>query len=382
LPILKRFNSVRNRSIDLCEPLSIEDYIPQPAVFVSPPKWHLGHTTWFFEEFILKDHQADYKLFSKDFSFLFNSYYNGVGDRVQREKRGLITRPGVREVLEYRVHVNMAMNELLPHLSKEVLQLVELGINHEEQHQELLLTDLKYTLFQNPLFPTYLPNGTLIDDDQKFEEEISFEAGIYEIGAKGSTFCYDNELNRHRVFLEGFSISKTLVTNAEYMEFIEDGGYNRFEFWLEEAWTWVKRGNDKPLYWMEKDGQWNQFTLGGIRLLRPSAPVSHINFYEASAYALWAGKRLPTEFEWEAASNELSWGRRWEWTNSAYLAYPGFQIAEGAVGEYNGKFMINQMVLRGGSVATSLGHSRNTYRNFFHPHYSWQYTGIRLAQSL
>lgn len=376
--------SVRRYTEHLCEPLEIEDYIPQPTVDVSPAKWNIAHTTWFFEEMILKKFVKSYKVFDPQFGFLFNSYYNSIGERTLRDNRGDLSRPTVKHVFEYRKSVDEKILELLAEdnsLNSELTDLVILGLNHEQQHQELLITDLKFTFAQNPLFPVYrenyVPEETTDSGDQKF---IKLDEGIYEIGNVGEGFLFDNELNRHKVYLNEFKISSTLVTNAEFLEFIENGGYREHRFWHAEGWDWVNReGVDKPLYWQEKDGKWQHFTLGGLRSLPMSAPVCHISFYEAAAFAEWKGMRLPTEFEWEAVNQHFDWGLRWEWTNSAYLPYPGFKKPDGAVGEYNGKFMINQMVLRGASVATPEGHSRPTYRNFFHPHLRWQFTGLRLV---
>lgn len=382
------YRQVRAYTEQLCEPLEIEDYIPQPIVDVSPARWNIAHTTWFFEEMVLKRFVDGYEAFDPQFSFLFNSYYNTVGDRTPRDNRGALSRPTVARVFEYRKHVDEAMGRLLsePPVSaggNELADMVTLGLNHEQQHQELFLTDLKFTFSLNPLFPAYregyapeeivAPSGS---------DDVSLAAGIYQIGHEGDGFCFDNELLRHKVYLNDLSISNALVTNGEFLEFIADGGYRDHRLWHSEGWDWVNQNEIRsPLYWHERDGQWHHFTLGGLRPLPPEAPVCHVSFYEAAAFAEWRGIRLPTEFEWEAASDKVDWGLRWEWTNSAYLPYPGFKKAGGAVGEYNGKFMINQMVLRGASVATPEGHSRATYRNFFHPHLRWQFTGMRLARS-
>lgn len=375
--------AVRAATEKLCEPLEIEDYIPQPIVDVSPPKWNIGHTTWFFEEMVLKRSVPGYEVFDSNFSFLFNSYYNSVGERTLRDRRGDLSRPTVKQVFAYRRHVDEKMKELLAaEVSAEVRELVTLGLNHEQQHQELFLTDLKYTFSLNPLFPVYRENFTPIETLETIEPGfIEMPAGIYEIGYEGDGFCFDNELGRHRFYLEDFAISRRLVTNQEYIEFMHDGGYRDSLLWHSEGWDWINREQvSHPLYWQELDGEFYQYTYAGRRKLSMQAPVCHISFYEAAAFAEWKGMRLPTEFEWEAASGNFPWGLRWEWTNSAYLPYPGFSKGEGAVGEYNGKFMVNQMVLRGASVVTPPGHSRNTYRNFFHPHLRWQFTGIRLAK--
>ncbi|MDQ7959496.1 ergothioneine biosynthesis protein EgtB [Flavobacterium lindanitolerans] len=376
-----RYNSIRKHTEHLCNALTTEDFVPQPADFVSPPKWHLAHTTWFFEQFVLNEHLPDYKLFDDDFSFLFNSYYNFVGKRVFRADRGNITRPGVHEVFEYRSYVDMHMQILLQLKSEELKDLIELGLNHEQQHQELLITDIKYILGNNPIFPLYDEN---IDWEKQENEETGFvklEEGIYEIGFEGEGFSFDNEHGRHKVYLHDFEISKSLVTNAEYLEFISNGGYTNFDYWLDEGWSWVTENKiETPLYWHKIDGEWHNYTLGGLEKLNPEAILTHISFYEAAAFAAWKKMRLPTEFEWEAAADKFNWGKRWEWTNSAYLPYPNFKKPEGAIGEYNGKFMVNQMVLRGASCATPPQHDRKTYRNFFHAHERWQFNGIRLAK--
>lgn len=379
--IFERYMDVRRLSEHLCKPLSKEDYIPQPVPFVSPPKWHLAHTTWFFEAFILEKLDPAYRVFHEDFSFLFNSYYNAVGDRIMRADRGNITRPGVDEVYDYRRHVDVAMERLLESNDTEKLhELVILGIHHEQQHQELLVTDLKFTFALNPIFPVYQEGFSLVDQRNEQNGMLEVANGIYEIGFKGTGFHYDNEQANHQVYLHDYSISKALVTNGEFMAFIEDGGYQRSECWLDEGWSWVEaQRKSHPLYWHKIGKNWHQYTLSGLQRIGEEEILAHVNYYEAAAFAEWRQMRLPTEFEWEVASDHFAWGRRWEWSGSAYLPYPGFAKAPGAIGEYNGKFMINQMVLRGGSTATSPHHSRKTYRNFFHPHLSWQCTGIRLA---
>lgn len=379
---LEKYKTVRAYSEQLCQPLYIEDYIPQPEEFVSPPKWHLAHTTWFFEEFLLKTKLSDYKVFHPQFSFLFNSYYNFVGERTVRVNRGNMTRPTVERVYAYRDYVDTHMEKFLAQNStSEILQVLELGLNHEQQHQELLITDLKYTLSLNPLFPVYKEGYSLVSNKNVSTGFTSIEGGVYNIGHSGEGFSYDNELGKHEVLLRDFSISNGLVTNGEYLEFINDKGYSTFNLWLEEGWAWVTSNQlNAPLYWHNIEGKWHQYTLSGLQKIDPDEILGHISHFEANAFALWKGMRLPTEFEWEVASNQLDWGTRWEFTSSPYTPYPGFIIAEGAIGEYNGKFMINQMVLRGGSTATSKNHSRNTYRNFFHPHLQWQCTGIRLVK--
>lgn len=393
--LLTFFEEVRGATETLCAPLETEDYIPQPSVDVSPPKWNIAHTTWFFEEMILKRFAPDYQVFNSDFGFLFNSYYNTLGERTRRDNRGDLSRPTVKEVFEYRKYVDRGIKEFLlwtdqllsrktitEEQANEVAELMILGINHEQQHQELFLTDFKYILSRNPLFPVYRENYALEEIcEMPFDDFVEIPEGIYEIGFAGDGFCFDNELGRHKTFLHDFSIRKSLVTNAEYLEFIEDKAYENFNLWHSEGWDWVNQNAiDAPLYWHKRDGEWFTFTLSGLRKLNPDAPVCHVSFYEAAAFAEWKGARLPTEFEWETANEKFDWGLRWEWTNSAYLAYPNFKKAAGAVGEYNGKFMINQMVLRGASVATPHGHSRATYRNFFHAPLRWQFNGIRLAK--
>lgn len=380
--IREAYHNVRKYSEQICEPLETEDYVPQPVPFVSPPKWHLAHSTWFFETFILKAFIPDYKVFDEDFSFLFNSYYNNIGNRTLRTDRGNVTRPTIRNVYAYRQYVDQCMLGFIDNLTDETaISLIELGLHHEQQHQELLVTDIKYILGHNPLFPVYKEGRNLVGDQNQEFGFLNIPEGIYEIGFEGEGFCFDNELGRHKVYLNQFEISKSLVTNADYIAFMESGGYQDFNLWLDEGWSWVNENKmHAPMYWYNIEGEWHYFTLSGLQRVNPDAILSHVNFFEAAAFAQWKNMRLPTEFEWEIASAQLNWGLRWEWTNSAYLPYPGFSKAAGAVGEYNGKFMVNQMVLRGASVATSPMHSRKTYRNFFHAHERWQYTSIRLVK--
>jgi ergothioneine biosynthesis protein EgtB len=383
--LLEQYRAVRKASEDICKPLQIEDYVVQPIGDVSPPKWHLGHITWFWESFVLIPQRPGYKVYNPDYNFVFNSYYETIGARVIRTDRGNLSRPSVEEVYRYRKYVDEAMAELLSRpLSEELAAIIVLGLNHEQQHQELLYTDIKYILGHNPLFPAWsdhdIDEGAARSAARDTCEFISIPAGIYEIGHTGDGFCFDNELARHKVYLNDYQIADSLVTNEEYIAFIAAGGYKNFSYWHAEGWDWVKAHRiEAPLYWHLIEGEWYNYTLGGLRPLAPDRPVCHISYYEAIAYAAWKGRRLPTEWEWEAASSGFEWGQRWEWTESAYLPYPGFKKAEGAVGEYNGKFMISQMVLRGASVATPAHHSRKTYRNFFHPSLRWQFTGIRLA---
>lgn len=377
------FLETRQHTEDICKPLEIEDYVVQPIVDVSPPKWHLGHTSWFFEEFILKPHKPGYKIFHEDFAFVFNSYYENVGKRVIRNDRGNLSRPGVAKVYDYRHYVTNEMKEFLSeNISEEIEEILLIGLHHEKQHQELLTTDIKYILGNNPLLPKY--NDTFSENPiQNFKQEwIEMEEGIYKIGASNSQeFCYDNELGRHKVYLHEYQISNKLITNQEYLEFINAAGYKDFNLWHAEAWDWVKQNNiSVPMYWHNIDGEWHQYTMQGLEKINLEAPVSHISYFEAFAFAQWKGCRLPTEFEWEAAQENFNWGSRWEWTESAYLPYPGYIKPPGAIGEYNGKFMVNQKVLRGGSVATSSKHTRATYRNFFQTNLRWQFTGLRLAK--
>ena len=382
LSMLKeRFLTIRQHTEAICTPLQTEDYVVQPTGDVSPPKWHLAHSTWFWEEFVLAKHQPGYERFHPRYSFLFNSYYNSVGDRVLRLDRGNMSRPTVSEIKDYRKYVDEHMTRLLENLPGDVTELVELGLQHEQQHQELLYTDIKYIFGHNPLFPVY---------DKDFKETrpeniapgfIPVPEGLYPIGFTGSGFSFDNEHNAHKHFLPSFQIAGSLVSNAEYLEFVHDRGYKNPQFWHSDGWNWVNEHTiESPLYWHFIDGQWHRYSLAGLETLQPHEPVTHISMYEASAFAEWKQMRLPTEMEWEAASDRFAWGQRWEYTSSAYLPYPGYQKPVGAIGEYNGKFMINQMVLRGASVATPSGHSRKTYRNFFHPHLQWQFNGIRLCK--
>ena len=382
MDLLEKYKEVRKYTEDICKPLHTEDYVVQPIVDVSPPKWHIGHVTWFFETFVLKPNAKDYKEFDPNYNYVFNSYYENAGARVIRTDRGNLSRPTVEDIYNYRKHVDEAMAEFLQNpVAKEVEELLVIGFNHEQQHQELLMTDIKYILGNNPLFPAFKKQIDSKRTNKADSDFVKIKEGIYEIGFEGEGFCFDNELNRHRVFLNNFSISKNLVTNSGYLEFMNAGGYKDFNFWHSDGWAWVKETQaESPMYWHFIDEEWYNYTLEGLKAVDMNEPVCHISFYEASAYASWKGMRLPTEFEWEIAASQFDWGRRWEWTESAYLPYPGFSKAPGAIGEYNGKFMVNQQVLRGASDVTSPGHSRITYRNFFQPNLRWQYTGIRLAQ--
>ncbi|WP_158966296.1 ergothioneine biosynthesis protein EgtB [Paraglaciecola sp. L3A3] len=384
-----QYQQTRQYTESLCAPLHIEDYIPQAVDFTSPPKWHLAHTTWFFEEMILSKNVTDYAVFDAHFGFLFNSYYQTVGEKAVRAQRGVMTRPTVEQVYQYRHYVDAHMQRLLKDdISDEIKDLITLGINHEQQHQELLLTDLKYTFSLNPIHPVYHPDFDLVgqlstvEPQSKYQQAwINIEENVYEIGHNEESFCFDNERCRHKMYLQSFQIATSLVSNAEYIEFIEAGGYQTFSYWLDDGWAWLNNNQiSSPLYWQKIDGQWFYYTLAGLKLVDKDASVSHVSYYEANAFASWKNMRLATEFEWEVAANHFDWGQRWEWTGSAYLPYPGFGVSEGAVGEYNGKFMVNQMVLRGASVATSKNHSRSSYRNFFQPQCQWQFSGIRLVK--
>ena len=381
--LLSSLLETRAHSEEICAPLQTEDYVVQPIEDVSPPKWHLGHTTWFFEEFILTKYKEGYTRFHEDFAYVFNSYYESIGKRVIRTNRGNLSRPTVSEVYEYRDYVTSNLESLLEEIDNlEINKLVEIGIHHEKQHQELLLTDIKFILGNNPLLPKYNDtfNENLAIDYSTVYHSIN--EGVYEIGYKGDEFCYDNELGIHKVFLQEYQIANSLVTNGEFLSFINDGGYRNSHLWHAEAWDWIRNNQiETPLYWHKINNSYQQYTLRGLQPLRHEASVTHISYYEAFAFAQWKGERLPTEFEWEVAQGVFDWGLRWEWTESAYLPYPNYTKAPGALGEYNGKFMVNQKVLRGGSVATPKNHTRPTYRNFFHPHLRWQFNGLRLVKN-
>ncbi len=381
--ILNKFKEIRLKTEGICNPLQIEDYSVQPIADVSPPKWHLAHSTWFFEQFVLSEFKDDYQVFSEDFAYLFNSYYNNAGERVLRPNRGLMTRPTVKEVYEYRTYVTDSIIAFFKeNATDEITTMVEIGINHEQQHQELLVYDIKYILGNQPTFPKY--DGNFILSEEKQEQKyIAITEGVYEIGHKKDSFCFDNELGVHKVYLQPFEISNTLITNKEYIEFINDGGYSNFNLWHAEGWSYIQDNNIKaPLYWHFTDGVWKYYNFNGLEIVNPNLPVMHISYYEAFAFAEWKGMRLPTEFEWEVASDQFKWGNLWEWTSSAYQPYPNFTKADGALGEYNGKFMVNLQVLRGASIATPKNHSRKTYRNFFHASLQWMFSGIRLVKKI
>ncbi len=409
---LKRYQQVRAYSEQLCAPLATEDYVVQSMPDASPVKWHLAHTSWFFDTFVLPKVGCSLPR-NDEYAFLFNSYYNAVGPMHCRPKRGLISRPTVAEVLEYRRQIDARMSSLIADSSEQdfekVASIVELGLHHEQQHQELLLTDVKHLFAQNPLYPIYCQKA---QNDQPRSaaalEWLSFPEGLQWIGHEGNEFAFDNELPRHRRFVQAFQLASRPVTNAEFLTFIEDEGYQRPEFWLSLGWvTATENLWHAPLYWLKRQNQWWEFTLIGLRPLVPAEPVCHVSYFEADAYARWAGARLPTEAEWEVASETVPmkgnfteaghfhpqargpapgnglqqmFGDVWEWTRSSYEPYPGYRPAAGAIGEYNGKFMCNQYVLRGGSCATAETHIRHTYRNFFAPEKRWQFMGIRLAK--
>ena len=379
--LVQKFKEVRLHTEHICNPLKTEDYSVQPSIDVSPPKWHLAHSTWFFEQFVLVPHKKEYHVFDADFAYLFNSYYNNAGERVLRPNRGLMTRPTVSEVYIYRQHVTDNMLAFLQSdIDQNILDLVIIGINHEQQHQELLAYDIKYILGHQPTFPSYKNEFQLTEDTGK-KNFINFDEGVYEIGYQADGFCFDNELGVHKTYIQPFSISNQLVTNAEYMQFIEAGGYENFNLWHAEGWDFIQKNNIKaPLYWHFTDDTWKYYNFSGLENVAPALPVTHISYYEAYAYAEWKGMRLPTEFEWEVAADNLNWGSLWEWTASAYQPYPNFAKAPGALGEYNGKFMLNLQVLRGASITTPKDHSRKTYRNFFHASLQWMFSGMRLVK--
>ncbi len=411
LSVAQRYQAIRKFTEQIAEPLSPEDCMVQSMPDTSPMRWHMAHTTWFFETFILRP-RPEYTVFDEQFSYLFNSYYNKVGDQFPRPQRGLISRPGLERIKEYRGYVDKHVCELLltEELSGEMEYAIEVGLNHEQQHQELMLTDIKHALSCNPTLPVYEESPTAPFESPN-QEWFEFSEGIYEIGHEGKGFAFDNESPRHPVFVQEFSIAGHPVSCGQFIEFIDDGGYNRPDHWLSLGWTAVQDNSwNAPLYWVNRGGNWMQFTLSGLQPVHRDWPVCHVSYFEADAFARWAGVRLPTEFEWEHASIESGgdqfaellmncgmaihptggetatvqpaqmFGGVWEWTSSSYAPYPGYVAPPGALGEYNGKFMCNQYVLRGGSVATSSNHIRPTYRNFFPPEARWQFSGFRLAR--
>jgi ergothioneine biosynthesis protein EgtB len=408
----ERFVSLRQTTMALCEPLEVEDFVVQSMPDASPTKWHLAHSSWFFETFVLKPFNPNHQPFDASFDFIFNSYYNAVGDRHERNKRGLLSRPTLNEVLRYRQQVTESVVDLINSSGdqSELTAMIELGINHEQQHQELILSDLKHLFSLNPLRPAYVSKKCETVGQPPPLQWMGFDEGLYSVGYAGGSFHYDNEGPRHRHFLNSFKLASRLITNEEYLRFVADKGYERSELWLSDGWDWIKSNVlRRPLYWQQEGpSEFTFFTLNGMQSLEGSAPVCHISFYEADAFATWAGARLPTEFEWEVASECATltgnfvegklfrptkaqetngpaallqmFGDAWEWTRSPYSPYPGYVPPQGAIGEYNGKFMCNQFVLRGGSCVSPKDHIRKTYRNFFPPSARWQFSGIRLAK--
>jgi ergothioneine biosynthesis protein EgtB len=383
---LKAFHAVRAETERRAALLSAEDQVVQSMPDASPTKWHRAHVTWFFEQFLLRPHAKTYRVFDERFGFLYNSYYVSAGPRQARPQRGLITRPTVSEVAAYRAHVDDAVADLIQTAKNfdELVPIIEIGLQHEQQHQELLLTDILHAFSFNETNPAYDPDWQWPQIGQRPAASAPL-AGINAIGHDGKGFCFDNELPTHQVLLQPVRLSPSLVTNGEWLEFMADGGYTTPTLWLSDGWTTVEaQGWSAPGYWRKVDGAWFSMTLGGLRCVEPENPVCHVSYYEADAFARWAGKDLPTEGEWEAAANNNALGDAfgvvWQWTRSAYSPYPGYKAAPGALGEYNGKFMVNQMVLRGSSLATPAGHSRPSYRNFFYPPARWQFSGLRLAE--
>lgn len=408
----QRLFETRMLSLDLAAPLSSEDMVVQAMDDASPTKWHLAHVTWFFETFVLKPYLEGYRIFDDDFAYCFNSYYESQGPRHPRPQRGLLTRPSIERVFAYRRHVDDALATLLARgdTTGEVARLVEIGINHEQQHQELLLTDILALLALNPLRPAYVASPAGLDFSAPDPVQwIAHDGAVCRIGHNGDDYCWDNELPSHDALIHPFLIADRVVTNSEWRDFIDDGGYQTASLWLADGWTTINQNDWRaPLYWEERDGGWFQMSLQGLLPIVPSEPVRHVSYFEADAFARWAGKRLPTEFEWEAAARSSpsdqhgleigvlrprraapqggritqAFGDVWQWTSSAYLPYPGYRPPAGAIGEYNGKFMVSQQVLRGSSCVTPKGHSRPTYRNFFYPHQRWQFMGLRLASEV
>jgi ergothioneine biosynthesis protein EgtB len=410
--ILERYRAVRATTESIAAPLAPEDCVVQTMTDASPTKWHLAHVSWFFETFVLEPHSAGYRPLDPQYAYLFNSYYVQAGERHCRDRRGYISRPTVDEVRAYRAHVDDHVGELLENAGEETLRtvapLVELGLQHEQQHQELMLTDIKHVFSVNPLRPPYHDRSADLASTAASLDWRSFEGGLHDIGHDGAGFAYDNETPRHRFYLEPYLLADRLVTNGEFLEFMEDGGYERAELWLSEGFATVQEKSwTEPFYWERRDGSWWMYTLAGMREVDEREPVCHVSLFEADAFARWAGARLPTEEEWEVAACEIPpvgnffdagrlhptatdlasggsltqmYGDVWEWTRSSYSPYPGYRPLRGVLGEYNGKFMCNQFVLRGGSCVTSASHIRPTYRNFFFPDATWQFMGIRLAK--
>jgi ergothioneine biosynthesis protein EgtB len=428
--LVEAFRSIRNQSVQACERLELEDYSLQAAAFSSPPKWHLAHTSWFFETFILKPYLPDYEIFHRSYALLFNSYYNEIGEQYPRPNRGLLSRPTVKEVIAYRHYIDSAMIHFLTQtvleesIRETIIQRTKLGLEHEKQHQELFFTDLKYSFSVNPLYPAYVKSDEMNLNSQQQEQQhesetptmqwVDYLGGLVEMGVdqNSESFSFDNESPRHKIYVEPFTLASRLVTNGEYQEFIDDGGYHKPKYWLSDGWAAVQKNNWKhPLYWRNTNEGAMEFTLHGLQARHKNLPVCHVSGYEADAYANWANERLPTEAEWEFAAKQQQdveseglkenthpkfhpiisepekklrltqlYDNCWQWTSSAYRPYPGFKVSEGAIGEYNGKFMCNQWILRGGSCVSSANHLRPTYRNFFYPEDRWQFSGIRLAK--
>jgi ergothioneine biosynthesis protein EgtB len=385
--LVDAFLAVRGETERRAAPLSAEDQVIQSMPDASPAKWHRAHTTWFFEQFLLSEHDRTYRPYHPDYAFLFNSYYVSAGPRHTRGARGLITRPGVEDVTAYRRHVDAAMVKLLREADAATLEkvapLVEIGLNHEQQHQELMLTDILHAFAQNPIAPAY-DSAWRFPASKRGSDWITLPEGIHSIGHADDSYHFDNEKPAHRALVGPVKLARNLVTNAEWRAFMDDGGYETPTLWLMDGFAAVtKEGWQAPGHWYKVEGEWKIMTLGGLKPVDLDAPVCHVSYYEADAFARWSGKHLPTEMEWEVAArgHQLNdaFGIVWQWTRSAYAPYPGYRAVEGALGEYNGKFMVNQLVLRGSSLATPEGHSRITYRNFFYPQHRWQFTGLRLA---